>query len=149
MLQFLGGRAEPPVPVERLWAEYGRKQALFLEQMTDAPPVPAATRQLLDELGGYRMAVVSSSGSAEVRAILQAAGIAAHFPVVICGEDVSRHKPDPEPYRIAAERLGVTRPLVVEDSAAGAQSGRAAGFDVVVVGAAGETAALVRERLAG
>ena len=33
--------------------------------------------------------------------------------VVVFGEDVTRHKPDPEPYLLAAARLKVKRPLVV------------------------------------
>jgi beta-phosphoglucomutase len=147
MLEFMAGQATPPVPVERLWAVYGRKQEMFVERMSDSQPVPAATRSLLEELGACRKAIVSSSSGTEVRAILRAVDIARHFSVVICGEDVSRHKPDPEPYLTAAKQLGVKNPLVVEDSAAGAESGRAAGFDVLVVGAAGETARLLRERL--
>ena len=61
---------------------------------------------------------------------------------------MTRHKPDPEPYLLAARRLGVNRPLVVEDSATGAASGRAAGFDVVIVDSVAQTAEFVLERLA-
>ena len=45
----------------------------------------------------------------------------------------TRHKPAPEPYLLAATRLGVERALVLEDSAAGIASGRAAGFEVLAV----------------
>ncbi len=60
---------------------------------------------------------------------------------------MTRHKPDPEPYRIAGERLGVERPLAVEDSESGEQAAKAAGFDVIRVDSAGEVAARVRERI--
>lgn len=146
-LEFLAAQSCPPVPTERLWAEYGRKNRMFLERVAANPPVPDQTRRLLDDLTGYRLAIVSSSGRAEVVPVLHAAGLISHFPVVVCGEDVSRHKPDPEPYVLAARRLGVTRALVIEDSIAGEASGRAAGFDVLRVDSAARTAELVRRHL--
>jgi beta-phosphoglucomutase len=147
MLEFLGRRAEPSVAADVLWAGYEDKNRLFAERMRQAPPVPDANRRLIEELSGYRLAIVSSSGRAEVVPILEASGLSRHFAAIVCGDDVRRHKPDPEPYRLAAERLGVTRALVVEDSRPGAESGRAAGFDVLEVDTAERTAELVWERL--
>jgi HAD superfamily hydrolase (TIGR01509 family) len=66
---------------------------------------------------------------------------------IVGGENVKRHKPAPEPYLLAAERLGVTRALVIEDSAAGVASGRAAGFEVMTVKHPREVAGMVRERI--
>ena len=60
---------------------------------------------------------------------------------------MSRRKPYPDSYLLAASLLGVTRPLVVEDSEAGEQSGRSAGFEVLRVDDAARTAELVRARL--
>jgi len=57
---------------------------------------------------------------------------------------VTRHKPAPDAYLLAAKRVGAARPLVVEDSAAGIESARAAGFDFVRVGSPREVAAMVR-----
>ena len=57
------------------------------------------------------------------------------FDAVVTGDAVSRGKPHPEPYLLAAERLGV-RPedcLAVEDSATGATSAEAAGCVVLAV----------------
>lgn len=51
----------------------------------------------------------------------------------VYGNEVKALKPDPEPYRTAMERLGVTRALAFEDSAAGIASARAAGCQVVEV----------------
>src|SRR5215472_7590650 len=44
-----------------------------------------------------------------------------------------RHKPAPEPYLLAAKRLGVNRALVLEHSVAVIASGRAAGFELLAV----------------
>ncbi len=56
-------------------------------------------------------------------------------PVLVTANDVKNGKPDPEPYRLAAQRLGVLpeRCIVVEDAPAGIQAGRAAGMRVVAV----------------
>jgi len=57
------------------------------------------------------------------------------FDVVICGDEVERPKPDPQPYALAAARLGA-RPgecVVIEDSPAGILSARAAGCALIAV----------------
>lgn len=149
MLEYLGRRAVPPIPAERLWRQHPRKAALFVERVGSDPPVPADTRRLLAELDStHKLAVVSSSARAEIEPLLAASGLRGHFRALVCGDDVQRHKPDPEPYRLAAELLDVQSALVVEDSEPGAASGRAAGFDVIVVDSAEAMAQQVRHRLA-
>jgi beta-phosphoglucomutase-like phosphatase (HAD superfamily) len=71
---------------------------------------------------------VTSADRRLARARLDAAGIAP--PVLVTVEDVSRGKPDPEGFQLAARRLGVEPPacLVVEDSEPGIAAGRAAGM---------------------
>ena len=70
-----------------------------------------------------------------------------HFDTVVGGGDVKTQKPSPEPYLLAATRLGVDTALVLEDSAAGIASGRAAGFEVIPVRHPTEVAGLLRQRL--
>ena len=68
-----------------------------------------------------------------VLAALAPAGMAG-FDTVVTGEVVSRGKPDPEPYLMAARRLGVDPRdcVAVEDSRTGATSAAAAGCAVLV-----------------
>lgn len=68
-----------------------------------------------------------------VLAALEPAGMPP-FDTVVTGEVVSRGKPDPEPYLLAARRLGVDSRdcLAVEDSFTGATSAAAAGCAVLV-----------------
>lgn len=57
------------------------------------------------------------------------------FGAVVTGDAVSRPKPHPDPYELAAAMLGVDpgQCLAIEDSGTGAASANAAGCDVVVV----------------
>ncbi|VXB91773.1 Hydrolase [Aeromicrobium sp. 9AM] len=57
------------------------------------------------------------------------------FKAVVTGDIVSRPKPHPDPYLLAAELLGVDAGdcLAIEDSGTGAASASAAGCDVLVV----------------
>jgi beta-phosphoglucomutase len=68
------------------------------------------------------------------------------FDVIVTSEDTTRFKPDPEPYRVAMERLGVQAgsTVVVEDSPNGVRAASDAG--TFVIGLAG---AFAREALVG
>lgn len=117
-----------------LWAEYPAKKALFRSKMIDSPPFPASLRPVLDRLAGkYKLAVVSSSSCQEIEPLMVRADLREYFDTVVGGGDVANQKPDPEPYLLAASRLGVTRAVVLEDSQAGMAAGRAAGFEVLPV----------------
>jgi beta-phosphoglucomutase-like phosphatase (HAD superfamily) len=56
-----------------------------------------------------------------------------YFDAVVTAEDVSRTKPDPEPYLRAAEQLGVSTQfcVAIEDSRNGVRSAKAAGCHVI------------------
>ncbi len=149
MLEFLAELAPRPVSADRLWQEYDRKKELFRERMVGNPLIPPATLHLLQhELSDYKLAVVSSSARSEIEPLIEAAGLLGRFAALVFGEDVAKLKPDPEPYQLAARRLGVRTALVVEDSDAGETSGRAAGFNVLRIPHASQTAELVRQHLA-
>jgi HAD superfamily hydrolase (TIGR01509 family) len=149
MLRTMARQADPPREWERLWALYPAKKQLFQTRMT-APAFDASLVSMLQDLHRrHRLAVVSSSSSVEIEPLLIAGGIREHFDTIVGGDHVQRHKPSPEPYLLAAERLGVTSALVLEDSAAGIASGRAAGFEVIAVRHPGEVAGLLLGRLSG
>ena len=147
MIDTLVRLAGRPEDFEVIYARYPEKKALFRERMLADPPMPASTKQLLEELKGLPLAVVTSSGRAEVEPILAKLGVLPRLAAAIYGDQVKRLKPDPEPYLMAAARLGCKAPLVVEDSEAGCASGRAAGFEVLRVRRPDEVAAQVRQAL--
>ncbi len=147
MAEDLVKRAKRPVTVEEISARYDAKTELFREEIRRQLPFAPGVVEFVRSLNGYRVGVVSSSRSSEVRPVLEAGGLWESLSVTVFGEDVTRHKPDPEPYRKAAAILGVRRALVVEDSEAGVASGRAAGFDVLRIPDPARTVELVRRRL--
>jgi sugar-phosphatase len=138
--------------VERLWlqwaAEHGLSAAAILavahgrrtletiqlvapHLATAETAVPGAAA-LLNALPPDRWAVVTSAGRKLAAARLAVVGLP--LPRVLVGaDDVARGKPSPEGYLRAAELFGVApdRCLVLEDTPAGAQAGRAAGARVV------------------
>lgn len=98
-------------------------------------PWLADARVLLDEIvaAGVPCALVTMSIGALVDAFLESAGDV--FAVVVTGDQVSRGKPDPEAYLMAARRLGVDPRscIAIEDSPAGVRSARDSGAATIGV----------------
>jgi sugar-phosphatase len=88
----------------------------------------------LEAMAQLRWAIVTSCGKAFALTLLAHAGLI-EPPVLVSADDVTRTKPAPEPYALAARRLGVAadRALAIEDSRHGIASGRSAGMDVLAV----------------
>ena len=91
------------------------------------------TRAFLDALPTDRWAVVTSATRRLAEARLEAVGILPK--TLVAADDVTRGKPDPEPYLLAARDLGVdpARCVVFEDAPAGLRAGRAAGMTTVAL----------------
>jgi len=149
MIRNIAGQVNPGRDWHGLWELYPAKKALFQERMAPPQFEPALKELLLRLEGAYRLAVVSSSFTTEIEPLLISGGIRRHFGTVIGGENVKRQKPAPEPYLLAAERLGVRSALVLEDSAAGIASARAAGFEAIQVKHPREVPELVHRRIWG
>lgn len=144
MLRVMAARGNPPRDWESLWERYPEKKEIFRARMMQGSPFAPALSGFLDELrGSYKLAVVSSSGRSEIEPLLIAGGIRQYFQALVCGREAGKLKPEPEPYLLAAKLLDARTPLVVEDSAAGVASGRAAGFEVLAVPHPSEVPGLV------
>lgn len=107
-------------------------------------PIPGAA-ELLASLPPARWTVVTSAGRDLAVRRLAAVGIALP-PDAVTSEDVSRGKPAPDGYLLAASRLGVdpARCLVFEDAPPGVEAGLAAGAQVVALGTTHPPADLTR-----
>ncbi len=84
---------------------------------------------------GFKMALATSSHEYKMVQELNELGIEDLFPVKLTGDDVTKGKPNPEIYLIAAKRLGVTPEecAVIEDSAFGIQSAKNAGMYAIAL----------------
>ena len=83
-----------------------------------------------------RTAIVTSSDNEKLDSLWQAhPELKGYFDTIISADVITRSKPDPEGYLLAARRLGVKpeKAFVFEDSRAGLQAGRAGGMTVVGV----------------
>lgn len=79
--------------------------------------------------------IASGAREREIRHILDQAGLLECFSVIVAAEDVQRGKPDPEPFRLACDRLrqfaaglAPDECVAVEDSLGGIQSALSAGM---------------------
>ncbi|MEU6531843.1 HAD family phosphatase [Streptomyces sp. NPDC046928] len=99
------------------------------------PLMPGAAR-LLAELAEHRIptALVSASHRRIIDRVLTTLG-PQHFSLTVAGDEVTRTKPHPDPYLLAAAGLGAdpARCAVVEDTATGVAAAEAAGCHVVAV----------------
>lgn len=93
--------------------------------------------ELLDPLMRLDLpcAIATSGYHHDVARNLGAAGLARRFDIVIAHGDYAAAKPAPDPYLLAARRLGIPprHCLAIEDSAHGVRSARAAGMMTVMI----------------
>jgi beta-phosphoglucomutase len=139
---WLDGDAEP----DRLRRVDEAKERRFRELVASEglTPLPGATEWIARlEAERWRQAVASSAPHANVAVMLEAVGLVGPLGTVVAAEDVTRGKPDPEVFLIAANRVGTdpTRCVVVEDAPAGVDAAVRAGMRVIGVGGRGLDAA--------
>ncbi len=109
-----------------------RMLARYEEELPLLPGAVAAVRRLAPE---FRLGVASSSNRPLIAAVLEGAGLAGLFEVVVSSEEVAAGKPAPDVYLEAARRLAVEpgRAAAIEDSANGIRAAHAAGLRVVAI----------------
>lgn len=146
-LETLGRAASPPRQIDELVPLYPQKKQMFQEAVLRRGVISEETKQLLQDLSHHPLAVVTSSSKSEIEFILQNENVLHFFQTTVYGDEVAHLKPHPEPYLTALARLGVTSAITLEDSAAGKQSARAAGCEVIEVNHASDVPALLRRRL--
>ena len=111
---------------DRLYSEMIRKQARLLP----------GVRETLRALHGHmRMAIVTSSQRQHFEALHADIGLTGYFEFALAREDYSKTKPNPEPYLLALERLGMRAAMcvAVEDSERGLAAALAAGIRCLVI----------------
>lgn len=114
-----------------------RKEAIYRDILRESFPAMDGAAELLDELvaNGVRLAIGSSGPPENVALVLEKLAGAANFNATVTGADVTRGKPDPQVFLIAAERLGVAPAscAVVEDAVHGITAAKRAGMTAIAL----------------
>ncbi|WP_121745959.1 HAD family hydrolase [Streptomyces sp. E2N166] len=135
----LHGRPAAEIAADLLPADRVPEAVARIEQL-EVEDVPGGgvhllpgTWEFLDVLPADRWAVVTSATRRLAEARLGAVGILPK--TLVAADDITRGKPDPEPYLLGARALGVDPAacVVFEDAPVGLQAGRAAGMTTVAL----------------
>ncbi|MDD3544167.1 MAG: HAD family phosphatase [Kiritimatiellae bacterium] len=133
-MRFLLNREPTDNEVERSTVE---KEALYRKIFGPHLAAPAGLMPLLKFARGKKVmcGVATSAPEENVKFVLDGLNIRHYFNEVVDATHVKNCKPDPEIYRVAADRLGVEpgRCLVFEDAIAGIKSAKAAGMRVIAL----------------
>lgn len=118
-------------PADQADAALARISAIEADDVSDVVTIPGSHEFFMSV---PRRAIVTSGTRLIARSRLTAADVP-RPDVVITFDDVVRGKPDPEPFLLAAERIGVEARdcIVFEDAPAGIAAARAAGCAVVAI----------------
>jgi len=123
--------------VEEIESLSKEKEAIFRAKAKGNVKLLAGVLNLLALLRyeGFEMGLVSSTPIENIRFILSSLGIDNYFTYFVSDKDVSRGKPDPEGFLLAARRLGVEpgQCIVIEDAIAGVEAAKAAGMKCIAV----------------
>ena len=129
LLEHIGSDHDPTAAEALLLTMTGE---LFAEEVRWQP----GADELIDGIrqAGLKVALVTNSPRSVVDLALGLLGDH-RFDVTVAGDEVANGKPDPEPYLLAVDSLGLTPGvcLAVEDSLSGTESAIAAGVAVLVV----------------
>jgi HAD superfamily hydrolase (TIGR01509 family) len=132
-VRYMLSRAARPAPPDAVgeWLMSGIAELV----RRNGVPIQPGARELLAEVeaAGLPHALVTSSERRFMVEVLASTGL--RFDALVCADDVSVTKPDPEPYLLAAKLLG-TPPsdcFALEDSPNGVASAEAAGCRVIAV----------------
>jgi len=102
-------------------------------------PLRDGVTRLIREAGeaGLRIAIVTNASRATLEPFLAYAlgeTLLPYIELTVCGDEVERKKPAPDPYRLACQRLGCdpSECIAIEDSNAGVMAAYAARIPVLV-----------------
>ena len=119
-----------------------RKAHAYLESVKNHLVIFPGVRELVREAAAYPLAIASGALRHEIEFILEQAGLRKEFLHITGAEDVTRGKPDPQPFLHALNALNRQRReqaitagscLVIEDSIPGIRGARTAGMKVLAV----------------
>lgn len=109
---------------------------IFTGLFDEIPLIPGAREFIATaQARGLSLGLTTSALPSNQQRAFAKFDLAPFFETVVTGDDITRGKPDLEPYLLTAARLGVlpAESLVIEDSLNGVRSGKAAGCRVAAL----------------
>jgi len=130
---YLEELAHQKVDQEALSAKRRARAKVLNTTIPILPGVENLIAQAKDR--NFGIGVVSSSTQSWVEGHLDRLGLLSNFNAIICAEDTTKHKPDPDPYLAALNQLKsrADQAIVLEDSPPGIHSAKAAGIFCVAI----------------
>ncbi len=106
------------------------KEEHFLEMLADVTAIEPVRAIALAYRGKLPMAVASGGYRETIRRTVTFVGMESWFDTMVCAEDVTNHKPEPDVFLEAARRLNAdpARCVVFEDTDIGMEAARRAGM---------------------
>jgi beta-phosphoglucomutase len=127
---------EGAIPADQADAADDRKELYYRRIVEKAFPAMPGASELLSQLAqaGFKMAIGSSGPPANVSLAIDRLGKGL-FGAVVTGREVTRGKPDPQVFVLAADKLGVSPRCcaVVEDAPAGVEAALRAGMYAIAL----------------
>lgn len=119
---------------EELLEEHSALYDQQIENIREALPGVESVLQLLKQKK-IKIALCSGSFLTQIRTLLTHIHLLSYFDVIVSCEDTGKHKPDPEPYLLTAQKLGASpaQCLVFEDADNGVRAAKKAGMKCVGV----------------
>ena len=126
-----------------------RKEALYSEIVAEHFPEMGGARDLIHALhaAGFRIAIGSSGPPENIELAISQLKVQDQIDAIVTGRDVTKGKPDPQVFLIAAQRLGLPpeQCAVIEDATPGIAAANAAGMVSVALLSTGHTPEDARE----
>jgi HAD superfamily hydrolase (TIGR01509 family) len=126
----------PQLSLEDAWKLATEKEETYRRTANSLLPTPGLDKLIrLTEQLGIKRAVVTNAPEDNVTYMLKILRLTNTFPTIIMAKDAPPGKPDPAPYQLALDRIGVTsqNAIAFEDSAAGIYSSVGAGIYTIGV----------------
>jgi beta-phosphoglucomutase len=135
ILLELGGLQVSQEQFDAWLAEKNEDYLSYINEMDSSEILPDVTR-VLEYLKDLHIPMALGSASKNARPILEKVQLLTYFKAVVDGNEVSKAKPDPEVFLIAARDLGVPPEdcVVFEDAVAGIEAANRAGMTSIGIG---------------
>jgi beta-phosphoglucomutase len=90
----------------------------------------------------YKLAIVTGANRSEAELVIKQARIGMFFETIVCGDEITQNKPDPQAYLLAIDKLNQIHPdlnllasecLAIENTFTGITAAKKAGIQVVAI----------------